>query len=220
MKAIATASLASLFTYLAASAIATPPKINQPSAIAQAQPLSDTLIVPGVRVGPVTRTTTRQDLVKLFGASRLFDRTVSGAEGIGSFAATRVSLTQGRSFLVVWSDRTRTKPLSVRNLGSAWKTREGIGLGTTWSELRQKLGDFKLLGLAWDYSGTILLESSRLSQYKGKLLLQVGAAPGAAQKFPKQYQAVLGDRTFSAANPNWQPLGMRLESITVILNPS
>ena len=46
-------------------------------------PLKNTLVVPGERVGPVTRTTTYQDLVKLFGKSRLSDRVVYGPEGIG-----------------------------------------------------------------------------------------------------------------------------------------
>lgn len=220
IKAIATAVLSLLVTNLAASAVALPQHINQPLTMAQPKTLSDTLIVPGERLGPVTRKTTKQDLVKLFGASRLVDKTISGAEGIDSFAATQVNLGKERSFLVVWSDKTRTKPLDVRNLGLAWKTREGIGVSTPLSQLRQKLGDFKLYGLAWDYGGTILSENSRLSRYQGKLILRVDAAPEAYKKFPKQYQAVSGDSTFSSTNPNWKPLGIRVSEIIVILNPS
>ncbi|MBW4674281.1 MAG: hypothetical protein KME52_09740 [Desmonostoc geniculatum HA4340-LM1] len=220
IKSIATVALALLLTYSAKEAIALPQKIDRPVTIAKSQPLTDTLIVPGERVGPITRTTTKQDLVKLFGASRLVDKTISGAEGIGSFAATQLKLDQGRSLLVVWSDKTRTKPLDVRNLGSAWKTREGIGVGTSLSELRKKLGNFKLYGLGWDYGGTILLDSSKLSRYQGKLILRVDAASNASEKFPNDYQAVLGDGTFSSSNPHWKPLGVRLTEIIVVLNPS
>lgn len=220
MKGIATATLALVLNYSANPAFALPQKINHPVTIAKLQPLKDTLIVPGERVGPIIRTTTKQDLVKLFGVSRLVDKTISGAEGIGSFAATQLNLNQGRSLLVVWSDNTRTKPLDVRNLGSAWKTREGIGMGTPLSELRKKLGDFKLYGLAWDYGGTILLDSSRLSSYQGKLILRVDAAANAAQKYPNDYQAVSGDSTFSSSNPHWKPLRIRLAEIIVVLNPS
>ncbi|MDZ8222766.1 hypothetical protein [Nostoc sp. ChiVER01] len=214
IKGIAIAALALLLTN---PVVALPQKTNQPPTNARSQPLKDTLIVPGERVGPITRTTTKQDLAKLFGASHLVDKTISGAEGIGSFAATQVNLNQGRSLLVVWSDNTRTKPLDVRNLGWAWKTREGIGVGTPLSELRKKLGDFKLYGLAWDYGGTILLDSSRLSSYQGKLILRVDTAPNAAQKYPNDYQAVSGDSTFSSSNPHWKPLGIRLEEIIVVL---
>ncbi|MFN6536426.1 MAG: hypothetical protein RM021_008645 [Nostoc sp. EkiNYC01] len=220
IKSIATAALALLLTYSAKEAIALPQKINRPVTIAKSQPLTDTLIVPGERVGPITRTTTKRDLVKLFGASRLVDKTISGAEGIGSFAATQLKLDRGRSLLVVWSDKTRTKPLDVRNLGSAWKTREGIGVGTSLSELRKKLGNFKLYGLGWDYGGTILLDSSKLSRYQGKLILRVDAASNASEKFPNDYQAVLGDGTFSSSNQHWKPLGVRLTEIIVTLNPS
>ncbi len=219
IKVIATATLALLLNHSANQAFALPQKINHPSTVAT-QALKDILIVPGERVGPITRTTTKQDLVKLFGKSRLVDKTISGAEGIGSFAATQLNLNQGRSLLVVWSDNTRTKPLDVRNLGSAWKTREGIGVETPLSELRKKLGDFKLYGLGWDYGGTILLDSSKLSRYQGKLILRVDTAPNAYEKFPNDYQAVSGDSTFSSSNPHWKRLGIRLAEIIVVLNPS
>ncbi|MEH2022510.1 hypothetical protein [Nostoc sp.] len=220
IKGIAIATLALLLNYSANPAFALPQKINHPITIAKSQPLKDTLIVPGERVGPITRKTTKQDLVKLFGGSHLVDKTISGAEGIGSFAATQVNLNQGRSLLVVWSDNTRTKPLDVRNLGSAWKTREGIGVGTPLNELRKKLGDFKLYGLAWDYGGTILLDGSKLSRYQGKLILRVDAAANASEKFPNDYQSVSGDGTFSSTNPHWKPLGIRLAEIILVLNPS
>ncbi|MEH2173870.1 hypothetical protein [Nostoc sp.] len=220
IKGIAIATLALLLNYSANSAFALPQKINHPITVAKSQPSKDTLIIPGERVGPITRTTTKQDLVKLFGASHLVDKTISGAEGIGSFAATQVNLNQGRSLLVVWSDNTRTKPLDVRNLGWAWKTREGIGVGTPLSELRKKLGNFKLYGLGWDYGGTILLDSSKLSHYQGKIIFRVDAAPNASEKYPNDYQAVSGDGTFSSSDRHWKPLGIRLAEIIVVLNSS
>ncbi|MBW4509726.1 MAG: hypothetical protein KME64_24910 [Scytonematopsis contorta HA4267-MV1] len=218
IKSIQTAILMMLLGYATAThVIAAPQKLNQPVRVSQAVQLKDTLVVPGERVGLVTRKTTKANLVKLFGQSRLKDETISGAEGIGKFAVTRVNLGSQRSFTVVWSDNTRTKATSVRDFGSAWKTPESIGIGTTFNELRQKLGEFKLYGLGWDYSGTVLIETTKLAKYKGKLNLQVGAAPNAGNKFPKQYQAVSGDATFSSTDPNWKPLGMRLVQMNVSL---
>ncbi|MBE9206477.1 hypothetical protein IQ244_08105 [Nostoc sp. LEGE 06077] len=219
IKNLTTAALALLISYSANPGVAIPQNNFHHLTVAQSQLLKDTLIVPGERVGPITPTTSKKDLVKLFGTSWLVDKTISGAEGIGSFAATQLNLGRERSLLIVWSDKTRTKPLDVRNLGTAWKTREGIGISTPWSELRQKLGNFKLYGLGWDYSGTILLDSSRLSRYQGKLILQVDAAPNADQKYPNHYRAVLGDSTFSSSNPHWKPLRMRVSQMIVVLNP-
>lgn len=201
--------------YLAA---AKPP--NYQLTITQNSQLKDTLVIPGERVGPVTKNTTRQQLTQLFGASRLQDKTIFGPEGIGEFAATRVNLGKDRSFTIVWGDEKRTKPATIRDFGSDWKTPQGIGIGTSLAELRKQLGEFKLYGLAWDYSGTILLENTKLSNYKGKLILQVAATPDAAKKFPRQYQAVMGDGTFSSSNPNWQPLGIQVQQMIVYLDQS
>ncbi|PAX51448.1 hypothetical protein [Brunnivagina elsteri] len=218
IKSIQTATLMMLLSYATATqVVAVAQKLNRPVTVTQTVQLKDTLVIPGERVGLVTRKTTKANLVKLFGQSRLKDETISGAEGIGKFPVTRVNLGSQRSFTVVWNDNTRTKAASVIDFGSAWKTPEGIGVRTTFDELRQKLGEFKLYGLGWDYSGTVLLETTKLAKYKGKLGLQVDAARNASQRFPKQYQAVLGDATFSSANPNWKPLGMRLVQMNVSL---
>lgn len=182
-------------------------------------PLKDTLVVPGERVGPVTRTTTYQDLVKLFGKSRLSDRIVYGPEGIGSWPGTRVNLGLAQSFTVVWQDTKRAKPLHVRELGSAWKTAEGIGTGTPLTHLQKQLGRFQLSGLDWDYGGAVMFENTRLSGYMGKLMLVMAAAPGAADKFPNDYSAVAGDRLLSSTDPHWKSLGMRVNSMMVQLNP-
>ncbi|MFB2937386.1 hypothetical protein ACE1B6_19235 [Aerosakkonemataceae cyanobacterium BLCC-F154] len=188
--------------------------------IAQTNQLKDTLVIPGERVGPITKNTTRQELTKLFGASRLQDKKIFGPEGIGQFPATRVNLGKERSFTIVWADEKRIKPATIRDFGSAWKTPEGIGVGTSLEELTKKIGEFKLYGLAWDYSGTIVLENTKLSDYQGKLILQVAPTPDAAEKHPRQYQAVMGDRTFSSSNPNWQPLEIKVQQMIVYLDRS
>lgn len=219
MKHLVIVSLTLLIGY-SSNYLAVAKTPNQEFTIAQTNPLRDTLIIPGERVGPITKNTSRQELAKLFGASRLQDKKIFGPEGIGEFAATRVNLGTQGSFTVVWTDAKRTKPANIRDFGSAWKTPQGIGIGTSLAELRKQLGEFKLYGLAWDYSGTILLENTKLASYQGKLILQVAPAPDAAKKFPRQYQAVMGDGTFSSSNPNWQPLGIRVERMIVYLNES
>ncbi|HBE33835.1 MAG TPA: hypothetical protein DD990_21610, partial [Cyanobacteria bacterium UBA11368] len=120
IKSIAIASVTLFLVAASPVAIATNslPQIT----VAQSVNLRDTLIIPGERVGPVTRNTSRRDLARLFGESRLRDKTISGAEGIGQFAATDVNLGRERSFTVVWSNSAQNQVGTVRNFGTAWKT--------------------------------------------------------------------------------------------------
>ena len=176
--------------------------------------LKDTLIIPGKRVGPITQKTTREDLVKMFGESQLSDETISGPEGIGEFPVTKVNLGKERSFIVNWGDN-RQKILYISNLGSDWKTPEGISTGTSFEKLREILGEFNLTGLAWDYGGYVNLENTKLSEYQGKLSIRVDAAEDANNKFPKQFLEVTGDQILSSTNPNWKNLNVRVSQITV-----
>jgi hypothetical protein len=181
-------------------------------------PLKNTLVVPGERVGPVTRTTTYQDLVKLFGKSRLSDHVVYGPEGIGMWPGTRVNLGPAQSFTVVWQDTKRVKPLHIRELGTAWKTAEGIGMGTPLTHLQKQLGTFQISGLDWDYGGAVMFHNTRLSRYAGKLALVMQADSQASDKYPNDYSAVAGDRLLASTDPHWNSLGMRVGSMIVQLN--
>lgn len=181
--------------------------------------LPDTLVIPGQRVGPVTRDTTREDLAKQFGEARLTEQSVNIGEGFTE-PGTRVDLGPERSFSVVWADTTRTKPVEVRNLGPAWQTPQGIGVGTPLSQLQQKLGQFELYGFAWDYGGTVLLQGSKLAQYEKTLVLRVQPGPDATEKSPNDYRAVMGERKFSSTNPHLRSLDIKVREMIVRLVPN
>ena len=177
--------------------------------------LNNTLIVPGKSVGAVTAKTTRADLVKIFGESKLKDDVVLEDEGTISVPVTKVNLGGEKYFTVAWEEDTRETLLYVRDFGSAWKTPEGIHVRTTFKELQEKLGDFKLTGLGWDYGGFINLETTKLSDYQGLLSLKVAPGEEAIKKYAQQYEAVLSDRELSSTNPNWQPLDLKVSQMTV-----
>ncbi len=195
------------------------PTAANPSFIAQNNLLKDTLIIPGVRIGPVNKKTTKTDLIKIFGKSKLKDIKAFGPEGIGEFFATRVNLGAKRSFTVVWSNKNATKPLDVRDIGTDWQTPEGIKIGTKFNKLRQILGKFQLTGLGWDYGGIVSFEKTKLAHYYGKIIVSVESDSEAGSKYPNHYRAVSGDRQISSESPHWQKLGMRIVNIVVFLNP-
>lgn len=180
--------------------------------------LPDTLVLPGERVGPIARNTTRKDLSKLFGEARLTDEEVQVGEGFTE-PATRVDLGTERSFTVVWADTNRNKPVEVRNFGTAWQTPQGIGVGTPFAQLQEKLGQFELYGFAWDYGGTVVLEGTKLAQYRDMLILRLQPAANAAERSPRDFKAVMGDSTFSSTNRHLPSLKLKVEEMIVRLVP-
>ncbi|MEM6403306.1 MAG: hypothetical protein AAF757_24270 [Cyanobacteria bacterium P01_D01_bin.116] len=177
--------------------------------------LNNTLIIPGKQVGSVTSKTTRADLVKMFGESKLKDDVFLEDEGTISVPVTKVNLGGEKYFTVAWEEDTREKLLYVRDFGSAWKIPEGIGVGTSFQELQKTLGDFKLTGLGWGYGGFINLETTNLSKYQGLLSLKLAPDEKAIEENSQQHEAVLGDRELSSTNPNWQPLKIKVSQMTV-----
>lgn len=176
----------------------------------------DTTVVPGERVGSVTSTTTREELVSLFGDANLSDQTIDVGEG-ETENGTVVNNGTDKTFTIIWTDDTRTAIAAVTNLGSAWKTPEGIGVGITFDQLKDKLGSFKLYGLDWDYGGTVVFEGSNLAKYDGLLIVRLQPSENASQEAPSDYEAVVGDRLFESTNSHFEKLGMTVSDMSVSL---
>ncbi|GAB4149823.1 MAG: hypothetical protein Fur0046_28590 [Cyanobacteria bacterium J069] len=186
-------------------------------AIAQAPAATlDTTIIPGERFGPVTENTTRQDLATQFGESNLEDRNIGMGEGETELG-TVVNLGGERSFTVIWGNSERTEAAAVMNPGSAWRTPEGIGVGTSFAELQQKLGPFKFYGFDWDYGGTVLLEGTELRDYYGLLVMRLQMDDAVRTQANADYQALIGDDLFESSNPRAQNLNLTVGELLVSL---
>jgi len=200
-------------------AIASPSASAAPQTTAQRSiqaELSDTVVIPGDRIGPVTRTTTRQALERLFGAANLSDEDVGMGEG-ETEPGTVVNRDAANAFTVIWTDETRTAVAGAMNFGSAWRTPEGIGIGTSFAELQQKLGAFQLYGFEWDYGGSVVLENTRLSKYYGTLILRVAPTEASMERSPNDYDAVIGDELFPSTSPHFRALDINVEEMAVYL---
>lgn len=200
------------------ASVASPPSATSADANNSVDSLTDTQVIPGERVGAVTAATTHQDLVALFGAANLTDQQVNVGEGMTE-AGTVVNPGSDRSFTVMWADETRTKPSVVRNLGPAWKTPQGIGVGTSFADLKQALGNFQLYGFGWDYGGTVVLEGSQLAQYDGLLILRVQPAASTGEE-SDAYQAVQGETLYPSSDRNFESLDLKVKEVIVYLSRS
>ena len=177
--------------------------------------LKDTAIVPGQKVGMVTAGTTYAQLESEFGSDRLTNSDIHVGEGFMA-PATQVALDDGYSFNVVWSDESKAIPLEVRDLASGW-TIQGIHNGMSFEALQAALGEFELMGLGWDYGGTLLLENTPLAAYSGKLFIRVQPSAKATETQSEKFQAVLGDSAFPSTDPNFADLDMSVVEMVVRL---
>uniref|UniRef100_A0A8T6QTT2 Uncharacterized protein n=1 Tax=Lyngbya confervoides BDU141951 TaxID=1574623 RepID=A0A8T6QTT2_9CYAN len=181
--------------------------------------LSDTLIVPGDRVGPITSDTSRDRLVELFGEAALTDTEVAVGEGFTE-SGTVVAAGSDSAFAVIWVDDSQAEPATVKDFGTDWATPEGISIGTSFAELQEILGPFELYGFGWDYGGTLVLEGSNLSDYYGVLILRVQPAdPDLFQQQAGAFQALLGDKLIASDNPSLPELNLVVDEMIVYINP-
>jgi hypothetical protein len=186
-----------------------------PFSITQNTPLN-TEIIPGVRVGPITATTSYADLVKIFGAERLSDVRPPDAKETEREFGTKLNLGLDWSLIVVWQDKTKVKPYEIIEMGRGWKLPADLQIGMTIAELQQKLGSFQLVGLGGPYGGVVPLTNTKLEQYFGKIIVQLAPKAGIDKKFPQQYKAVSGERLIASNDPNWQPLEMTLKYVVML----
>ncbi len=70
---------------------------------------NDWLIVPGKRVGPITRSTTRADLVRLFGAANVIDGDVTIGDEDSRQGAILYPPNPADSFSIQWTDSKPSK---------------------------------------------------------------------------------------------------------------
>ena len=203
------------------------------SRTASAQSTNDWLVLPGVRVGPITRATTRADLVGIFGPQNVADQDIALSDA-GPEPGTLVYKERpGDSIAIPWG---RDKPaqriqflvlcppeLHDSRKPCRWHTRENIRFGTTLKELERLNGrPFTVLGFAWDYEGTVtswnggVLEK-RLNVPCGGLGIRVNGPLGdhpdpTAVALMKQLS---GDKPFSSSDKAMQKLNPQVTWMNV-----
>lgn len=179
----------------------------------------DTLIVPGEKAGPITPETDRADLANLYGEAALEDTEIPVGEGFTE-SGTEINADTPEAISITWVDERQATPATVKDLGTAWQTPEGIRIGMSFAELEDLLGPFDLYGFGWDYGGTVVLEGSDLSNYYGSLILRLRPRdPSVFQSGDVDFAAVQGDHLLSSDNPNLPALDLVVGEMIVYLTP-
>jgi hypothetical protein len=183
----------------------------------------DWLIEPGVRVGPITRTSSEADLRKSFGPEAVKAKDIEIGEGQTEPGTVIYETAPDKTLAVLWKDKSRTHPdrVMICNGDSSakcvWRTADGIGIGTTLKELEQRNGKpFELMGFNWDYAGNIM--SWNDGKMKGfGLSMMVNPSPDAEDALTEEEKmAVMGEQAIQSNHPVVQKLNPTVTSLTLI----
>jgi hypothetical protein len=187
---------------------------------------NDWKIVPGERVGPISRASTLATLQQRFRASNVREQTIVGAEGAELRGAIVYPDNPARRLAIVWGQGESTgHPEDVeicykQESGGAceWKTAQGITLGTSLVQLERLNGHlFHLAGFGWDYGGMVLAwDGGRLEALQaGGLSLELLPDPKTIEQPDRlaAYKQVQGDHRFSSGHPAMRALNPRVSAI-------
>jgi hypothetical protein len=161
--------------------------------------------------GNINKETTEQDLINTYGKKNVQRAKIAVGEGekvdgTVLFPGTKDALT------IEWkADFARPERITITNVGTRWRTKEGISIGTTLKTVEQaNKGPFKLTGFEWDYPGRTT------SWEKGKLSPSLQLDFAATKKVSAKEQAmVAGSDSFSSRHPVMGKMMLKVVRISV-----
>lgn len=179
--------------------------------------MSDTkwTILPGQRVGEITKTTTFAKLKQVYHDNDVKNKRVS--LGSRSFFTSTFFENEPNEFIVFWNDTTTQKDLvmvKITGNGGEWQTTTGIKIGSTLDYLLAVNGkDFYFLGFnnnVYDgvHNGKVDWNGGKGGNYLGVQLMYDSMA-NAREAFPK-FQNL---QEFPTNHPDTKSLGLTVKSM-------
>lgn len=201
-------------------------------AIAISPAIADDLIVPGIRVGPVTRMSTEQSLLRALGKAAVKED-VDVGEGMWEPGLVIYKNDPGRRLDVVWNEEKPQHPRIVflcydAEVGKPcrWRTSSGIGVGTTLKELERRNGKpFGMIGWGSDVGGNLVsFQDGRLERELPGLMLTLGPETNNKGEYVpnlshEESNAVLGEIILPSSHPVLQKLNPRVRFMSLEFPP-
>jgi hypothetical protein len=177
----------------------------------------DWIVEPGVRAGPITASSSEDDLRRAFGDSAVADKDIDVGEGVTEPGTVIYGTTPAKRLAVLWKNKRPSRVIICYQWlqgDCMWRTTGGIGFHTSLKDLERLNGrPFKLFGFGWDRSGTVFsFEGGNLAALiKGGLILQLN--PDEAGTGSDEYRNVLGEGEFLSSLPAMQKLNPTVNSM-------
>jgi len=179
----------------------------------------DWTIVPGVRVGPITATTSEKDLIKLYGAKNISHQEIDLGEGVTASGTVLFAKNPEKRIKIVWRDqnsRSQTKSVFLSGAKSKWKTDDGVSLGMSLKTLEKMNGrPFVLAGFGWNYGGTARSSKGGKLHSLNIATLYVQLSPASKWQEDPDYQGMIGDVEFSSDHPTMAKINPAVHLIRV-----
>ena len=173
------------------------------------EPSIDLSIIPGERVGKITKNSTIEELIETYGKKDTKKASIYIAEGEETPGLLLFPGTQNE-LEVAWDDPKKGGPAFVRiaQEGTEWITANGITVGTSLAELEEANGrPFQFYGFDWDFGGLV-------SNWQGGELdgLIIALNPTNFEALNDQF---LGDIELYSDNPGLKHLGLHVASMVI-----
>ncbi|MBI4543407.1 MAG: hypothetical protein HY705_10280 [Gemmatimonadetes bacterium] len=114
--------------------------------------------ISGEGIGPISRSTSEEELLDRFGPEEVARDTIYLGEGEWAVGTVLFPGDSLREIEIEWEDAdARRSPLviTLRGTAAVWRTREGVTLGRSLRDLEALNGrPFELAGWGWDYGGS------------------------------------------------------------------
>ncbi len=116
---------------------------------------NDFIIEPGVRLGPITASTTEEELAKLFGAKNVRRDTIWFAEG-HSESGTVVFPGTPNEIEIIWTEEGAPSLIRLRHKEADWTAASGLKVGSSLEDVEKlNMRPFQFYGFGWDFGGAI-----------------------------------------------------------------
>ena len=174
----------------------------------------DQLIIPGNRVGPVNKDSTRESLLRQVGAANVQDGLAGGDEGFEYPAKFLFKGDPERTLAVAFSKNGKPESVSICPeviRDCKWRTAGGLTLGTTLKALvRMNGAEIGFWGFGWDEEGYVQSwNGGRLRNFKNCAGLSVRLRTY-SEPIPRRFT---GDKLVGSADPALPKLDIRVTQL-------
>jgi len=186
---------------------------------------ADWAIVPGVRIGPITASTARADLDRVFPAGAVQDGEIELDEGVvqqGTFVYRTIP---SQTLAISWNEAGHPKQIFVcfglRRGACKWEAPPGVKIGTRLNELETMNGKpFTIDGFGLNYGGNVeSWDGGKLEALdcNGRVVLTLDGNRSGGEYVPaltsEERRSITGDRTVSSVAPAMRKLNPRVVGI-------